>query len=119
MANSIFTISPYMCYGTWVFDDEHRGLQREALVSGIPEMLNDLLHKQGIDALNEKFSLVFSEFKFPDFQVVLSHDGNDGYGDWYLDESTGMRGWLCPALRLYFPDKAPESLYIKVNKVMA
>ena len=40
MANAMLVIFPYRYEGTWVFDDERVGLEREPFVSGIPEMID-------------------------------------------------------------------------------
>ena len=45
MSNQIGVIAPYWleAAGTWVFDDESVGLRQEPFVSGVPEMIGDLV----------------------------------------------------------------------------
>ncbi len=44
MSNVLMVIAPYWYQGTWVFDDESVGLVREPFVSGVPEMIDELVH---------------------------------------------------------------------------
>ena len=51
--NSVMTIYPYLHKGTWVFDDEDRGLQREPFIAGIDTMLSNPEKKvPAIDVVN-------------------------------------------------------------------
>ena len=43
MPNQILVIKPYWHLGTWVFDDPATDLVQEPFVSGVPEMINDLV----------------------------------------------------------------------------
>ena len=43
MANILMVIVPYWYQGTWVFDDESVGLNKEPFVAGVPEMIDDLV----------------------------------------------------------------------------
>jgi hypothetical protein len=59
MPNQINVIAPYWLdsVATWVFDDERVGLVQEPFVSGVPEMIDDLVR----DILNARagFRLLF------------------------------------------------------------
>ena len=66
MNNTIMVIDPYWFAGTWVFDDETVGLVREPFVSGVPEMIDELV-KNTPDARNG-FRLTFSAGPFPGYQ---------------------------------------------------
>ncbi|MFC2007644.1 DUF6717 family protein [Chloroflexota bacterium] len=111
MANAIMIIVPYWYYGTWVFDDERVGLLREPFVSGIPEMINDLV--KDIPDPQSGFRLLFSSSPFPGYQRELTWVRGDFNGNWYrLGEE---EGWLCPAMFHYF-EEAPEKLYVKAEQ---
>jgi len=119
-ANSILTIFPYKHHGQWVFDDARVGLDKEALVCGIPEILEKALVDAGIPLREAEkgCALCFSANPFPDSQVTLARISGDRLneamaGNWY-ETQHGMQGWLCPALFRYF-DVAPERLYAKVS----
>jgi len=108
--NSIMIIQPYY-KGTWVFDDEASGLFMEPFVSGVPEMIDDLVKK--IPDASYGFRLLFSDSKFPGSSelkwVKAEHDGN-----WY--EYKGMIGWLCPAMFKYFKE-TPLSIWVKAEEL--
>ena len=53
MGNAIMVIAPYWFEGTWVFDDPEVSLVREPFVSGVPEMINELVENIP-DARDEK-----------------------------------------------------------------
>lgn len=112
--NVIHLIRPYLYYKIWVFDDPTRGLVREALVAGIPEMLEELLAQQAIKNPQSGFNLMFSHLPFPGHQKVINKLREDRGGTWYKDPDNGNEGWLCPALLLYF-SSAPESIYVSVS----
>ena len=112
MANSILVISPYWSSGTWVFDDPDRGLTREPFVSGVPEMINELV--KDIPDARKGFRLLFSAEPFPGYQKEFAWSRNDFGGNWYRCDEPPMEGWLCPALFKYF-DAAPKKLYAKAE----
>jgi hypothetical protein len=115
-SNSILVLHPYKYYGTWVFDDDRTGLVREAFVSGIPEILEETLTKNGIDVkeAEQGFDLTFSKTPFPGQQVELTRLREESGGNWYKSD-TGREGWLCPALFKYFPD-APTKIYARCDR---
>jgi hypothetical protein len=112
LGNSVFTISPYKSDGAWVFDDSKKDLEQEPFVSGIPEMI-ELITADIPDAENG-FVVFFSSKPFPGYQLLLKWTSEESDGNWYIDEKTGMEGWLCPALLKYFR-KAPKTIYIKTE----
>jgi hypothetical protein len=110
--NQIFTIRPYLWNGTWVFDDPAVGLVREALVSGMPEMIARATERAGIARPENGFVALFSKDPFPGADVVLRWVREESGGNTY--EWEGQEGWLCPALFRYF-DEAPPTLYVQVR----
>ena len=59
--------------------------------------------------------MVFSKTKYPGYGQSLSWRGAEDEGDWYqTDEEPLLRGWVCPALSLYFP-LPPEKLYVSAD----
>jgi hypothetical protein len=110
--NQITVISPYRLHGTWVFDDERVGLEQEPFVSGIPEIIDMVVHD--IPDAENGFRLLFSAQAFPGYQARLEHVREEYEGNWYRWPEQNMEGWLCPALLRYF-DTAPRELYCKAE----
>jgi hypothetical protein len=71
VANQIRVIAPYWLDSvqTWVFDDPVAGLVQEPFVSGVPEMIDDLVAE--IPQARQGFRLLFSAQPFPGFQRKL------------------------------------------------
>ena len=112
MANILTVIEPYWWQGTWVFDDESVGLDKEPFVQGVPEMIDDLV--KDIPNARSGFRLLFSSLPFSGYQVELTRVREEYGGHWYRAKDEGAEGWLCPALFRYF-ETAPESLYVKAE----
>lgn len=110
MKNSIFSIKPYKYEGTWVFDDERVGLVKEPFLMGIPEMIDEVLLNRKITT--EAFTVFFSSTGFPEADLVLEKQEEESGGTWYLNKSNESRGWLCPALFLYYKI-APKQIFVK------
>jgi hypothetical protein len=115
--NQINVIKPYLWEGIWVFDDPAVGLVKEALVSGMPEMILAGCEKLGIKNPEKGFVAVFSKDPFPDAKIVLELVKEDLGGHIYKAPALGnIEGWLCPALFKYF-DVPPEKMYINLRPV--
>ena len=112
MPNAIMVISPYWYEGTWVFDDETTGLQREPFVAGVPEMVDELV--RDIPDARRGFRLTFSDQSFPGAQAEGSWVREEMGGNWYKTDLTDTEGWLCPALFKYF-DRAPQKIYVRAD----
>ena len=112
MSNILMVIAPYWEHGTWVFDDEDKGLVKEPFVSGVPEMIDVLV--QDIPDARKGFRLTFSAGPFPGYQQELIWVREEFGGHWYRTEDPPMEGWLCPALFEYF-NETPEKIYAKAE----
>jgi hypothetical protein len=112
MSNHIFVIAPYWHAGLWVFDDDRVDLVKEPFVSGIPEMIDDLV--QDIPNARQGFRLLFSPGPFPGFQRKLTWVREEFGGNWYRADQPAMEGWLCPAMLLYF-QSPPLELFVKAE----
>ena len=121
--NNVSTIHPYVYHGQWVFDDESRSLDKEAFVSGADGIMDMLyLAAHGAEAAfipdEAQFSLRFSDTPFEGhkYQFDWVEDNGMVYDDdqWnnYSEKTTGISGWLCPALLRFFPD-APSHIYVE------
>ena len=110
MKNSIFSIRPYNYRGGWVFDDERVNLVKEPFIMGIPDMIERILLLK--PEFNNGFTVLFSSTGIPEPDIILHKQEEEFDGNWYICEETKMRGWLCPALNLYYKE-APQKLYIK------
>jgi hypothetical protein len=118
--NAINVIKPYLWNNVWVFDDPARGLDKEALISGMPEIIERVCAQKGIQDPHNGFVIIFSGTSFPGHDVILEHLRADesGSGNWYRLQGTHMEGWLCPALLKYF-EKPPSKIYIQVKNAQA
>jgi len=116
--NQICVIVPYWLDAaqTWVFDDPEVGLFQEPFVSGIPEMIDELV--SDIPAARKGFRLLFAASPFPGYQRRIDWLRTEYGGQWYRDATTGLEGWLCPALDRYFR-QPPAHLYIKAESLSA
>jgi len=111
-SNAILVIAPYWHAGTWVFDDDRVGLEKEPFVAGVPEMIDILV--TDIPDAKQGFRLLFSPRPFPGYQKKLTWlRGNMGGNDYALEDPP-MEGWLCPALFKYFEEPPPE-IYVKAE----
>ncbi|MBU6236999.1 MAG: hypothetical protein KGQ51_04155 [Planctomycetes bacterium] len=114
MTNSLFAIAPYWLEDRkmWVFDDAAVNLVQEPFVSGIPEMIDDLV--SDIPNAHQGFRMIFSAGPFPGYQRKLTRLREEFGGNWYRADEPPMEGWLCPALFKYY-DEAPETIYVKAE----
>ena len=114
MTNQIQVIAPYWLESvqTWVFDDPATGLVQEPFVSGVPEMIDDLVRE--IPQARQGFRLLFSSAPFPGYQRKLEWVRKELEGNWYRADQPPIEGWLCPALFRYF-ESAPAELYVKAE----
>lgn len=112
MPNALYVIAPYWHHNTWVFDDPARGLRQEPFVSGVPEMIDQLV--AAIPNARQGFRLVFSDQPFPGYQKAFTLTRGEFSGSWYRCDDPPMEGWLCPALFKYF-DAAPATIYAKAE----
>ena len=123
----MLTLFPYLYCNTWVFDDSRTGLQAEAFVSGMSEMISRVIETKSIANAEQGFALSFSDQPFDGYDVQLTwvRAGLPNFtygleGNWYRGTVAGleMEGWLCPALGLYFVT-APRLLYIRAEPLPA
>lgn len=110
--NAIMTITPYRHAGTWVFDDERVGLEKEPFVSGVPEMIDDLV--ENIPHAERGFRLFFSSVHFPGAQSTAEWLREENDGAWYRCAETGREGWLCPAMFKYF-ETTPLRIFVRAD----
>jgi hypothetical protein len=112
--SQIKVIRPYKWEGIWVFDDPAVGLDKEALIAGMPELIELATARAGIAEPEKGFLALFSKDPFPTAQVCLEWAREEAGGNVYRWPETGLEGWLCPALFRYF-DSAPRRLYVEVR----
>lgn len=112
--NQINAIKPYMWEGLWVFDDPSVGLEKEALIAGMPEMILHACAASGISNPEKGFLALFSKDPFPGAKICLQLVREEMGGNVYLLPEAKIEGWLCPALFKYF-DEAPQKMYIELR----
>ncbi|MBM4002573.1 MAG: hypothetical protein FJ295_04685 [Planctomycetes bacterium] len=105
-------IKPYWHHGTWVFDDPIADLVQEPFVSGVPEMIDDLV--ADMPDARQGFRMLFSAAPFPGYQRKLVWVREEMGGNWYRADQPPNEGWLCPALFRYF-ETAPPELFVKAE----
>ena len=110
--NEINVIHPYKHEGSWVFDDKRVGLDKEPFVSGADTLIDRAVAL--LPKATERFTLVFSQNKFPSSHLKLDWRREDLGGNWYYSPDFKAEGWLCPALFHYF-DKAPKQIHIEIR----
>jgi hypothetical protein len=115
--NPYKTIRPYhdSLLQAWVFDDPETGLVKEGLVDG-----TDLIIERATADFPDPragFRADFSDRPFAEEHLHLQrrepNELSGGY--YYYSPEFGLRGWLCPALFLYFPNGAPEEIFVRVS----
>ena len=111
-SNSIVVLAPYRYANTWVFDDERRGLVREAFVGGTPELIDRIV--AGIPGADGGFRLYVSATPFPGATHTLTWRRGDATGNWYYSEEFKAECWLCPGLFKYYRS-APRELHVKAE----
>jgi hypothetical protein len=113
---------PYKIRGCFVFDDERAGLKEEAFVSGMSEIIQKLVEHHKIPNASAGFRMLFSHQPFEGSHAVIQkiEGGSQETGNWYHGEICGepMKGWLCPALYLYF-STAPNRIYVRAEELPA
>ena len=111
-SNTIVLIVPYRYANTWVFDDDRRGLVREAFVAGTPELIDRMV--TNIPNADKGFRLYFSAKPFPGATHTLTWRRGDSSGNWYYSEEFKAECWLCPGLFMYFRT-APRELQVRAE----
>jgi hypothetical protein len=110
--NQINVIKPYKWNQIWVFDDEEKGLVKEALVAGMPELIEAATQQAGIKNPEKGFVAIFSKDPFPNAKICLEWVRSEIGGNVYRWQE--MEGWLCPALLKYFSEP-PKRIYVDVK----
>lgn len=126
----MLTIYPYLLGSTWVFDDPRTGLKEEAFVLGMSEMITRIVEANKLPQASQGIALHFGQEAFDgadaeltwlrsdDSQVLPGKDGSASHiaGNWYegIVVNQHMKGWLCPALGLYF-HSAPQRICVKAE----
>ena len=121
--NSVMTIHPYIYHDQWVFDDETRGLNKEAFVAGADNIM-DLLYMSAHGATEAmipagaQFSIRFSASSFKGYQyrfdqTDFNHDEGHPWHE-YTEHHHGIKGWLCPSLLDFF-ENAPAHIYVEAQ----
>ena len=107
-ADAILVIAPYWYNGTWVFDDEAAGLNREPFVAGVPEMIDVLV--KDIPEAKERISFAVRREPVPGYQKKLTWGCGDMGGNYYRLDNPPMEGWICPAMFRYYRDSTNGAL---------
>jgi hypothetical protein len=71
------------------------------------------MHRHDPEAVAAADDGLGRRFRPPGLHRALAAREDCG-GNWYKEKTTGMEGWLCPALFHYF-DVAPRRLYLAIG----
>lgn len=112
--NQISVIRPYLFEGVWVFDDPAKELDKEALIGGMPEIIELACAELNIPNPADGFVAIFSKDLFPGYMIKLDWVMEEMGGNVYSWTERNMQGWLCPALLKYF-DAPPKSIHIQLK----
>lgn len=119
MSNTL-ELYPYFHGKCWVFDDSRAALKEEAFVSGMTEIISKVVDHHSIPNAKNGFRMIFSHQPFDGHQAVITKiaGGTQEDGNWYHGTICGeeMKGWLCPALYLYF-SAAPNQIYMRAERL--
>lgn len=103
--NSLYSISPYRSGSSWVFDDPARQILAEPFVAGADQIMEFL------SGGRDTFTIIFAEYAFPSVNHHLAWLREESGGNIYRHEESGIEGWLCPVLLVYFP-VPPQRIYL-------
>jgi hypothetical protein len=109
---STFCIKPYTKGPNWFFDDPGKGLLKEGLTDGVPEMLVWLYERKKTTTGN---AVVWFSSEPHACDVTLRYVGPWWHGSLYRCED-GRECWLCPALLRYY-EEPPATLYVWLEAV--
>ena len=109
MTSILMIIAPYWHDDMWVFDDECSGMDKEPLVAGIPQIVDDLV--RNISDARGGFRLLFSAAVFPGYQMKLERMGEDDQGGGYAIDGRPDEGRVSAALAGYF-ETVPEAIFV-------
>lgn len=111
---SVMTIYPYKDEGMWVFDEPDYDILKEPFVCGMGEIIDEVLRRENIQDADYGFACHFSALPFTGASHQLTFLYEDTGGAWYRHTTTGMEGWLCPVLYMYF-DASPGEIFVGVG----
>lgn len=107
---NVMSLKVYKHNKQWVFDDITTKLIKEPFVAGIDTIIDRLTVL--IHDANNGFTLKFSAHPFPDYRCHLEYLSSERSGAWYYCPDFNMKGWLCPALSMYF-NEPPTKIYVQ------
>ena len=109
MTSILMIIEPYWHDDMWVFDDEYLGMDKEPLVAGMPQIVDDLV--RNISDARGAFKLLFSPAPFPGYRMKLERTGEDDQCGGYAIDGRPEEGRLSAALSNYFATP-PETIFV-------
>ena len=112
--NDLNVIYPYNINGSWVFDDEAKGLNREPFVGGTDCIIDKAT--KGLQMPGLKFKMLFSMIPFPNHQYCLDWVREGEGGNYYFSSDFNQEGWLCPSLLRYF-ETPPSKIYVQIKEI--
>ncbi len=115
-ASREIVVEPYKVSGSWVFDFPAAGIIAQPFARGIPEMLDFVLSRKGLQGVTE-FRLIFSDVQFTDWDGELVQVENEAGGPRY--RLAGVEGEPTGRLFLldaFFPEP-PQQLYFRVERI--
>jgi hypothetical protein len=98
----------------WAFDDAHLGLEGEVFVHSAGQIIDHMVST--LTKPEDGFLLRFADRSFPGAEHCLDWVRSSGGGTVYKHRGTGIEGWLCGVLFLFF-STAPNHIYVQVQNL--
>jgi hypothetical protein len=112
--NAINRITCRWDHGTWVFDDEPRGLHAEPFVAGAQDVITTVALASGVkDPVKSGVIITFAEIPFPTAEYSVTKINDDVAGAWY-NFANAIKCWLCPATLRYF-ESMPDAIHFRIE----
>jgi hypothetical protein len=102
--------------GKWIFDDPGKGLVKEELTKSLEDVIRALTTK--ITDSESGFTLLMRDAPFSEQTFAFTKQQEEYGGCWYINEESGLTGWIGPSTRHYF-SKFPDKLYVGARKIEA
>jgi len=104
--------------GTWAFDHSHNNTQKELLMNGTEEAIDEHFYfETGRQAVEkDQMELILNTEEPEDYNTLLVKEVSDDDGTTYIDTTLCIPVWLCPWIQGYF-GFIPEEIYIKVRPI--
>ena len=105
--------------GVWTFSLPQFKTYNESLTGGTELVLDHHFEKKTgyMPAIDSKMTLTVSSEPMPDQDTICTWHSPELDSNFYIDQGTGMKLWLCPYLQVLFKS-VPRHLYVKFTDLL-